>query len=132
MVIRGCLTPFGVTGALKTSQGTYPSHTIWWPMLAMATHLRSESQPHTYTHTHTLHELYHLIPFRFKDGIKIIHFIGAVKPWQHIYHHQEGKVFLCHGVDSTQCGLLEYIEQWWRVYCSTRQMTAEQVCSQVV
>lgn len=59
------------------------------------------------------------LSLRFKDDIKIIHFIGSVKPWHHLYLCNEDKVVLVRTSDQSQYGLVEYIKRWWQVYTST-------------
>ena len=54
---------------------------------------------------------------RFKDKIKIIHFIGPVKPWHHLYQRNEDRLVLLHG--SQYAMIEEYIQMWWHIYCST-------------
>jgi glycogenin glucosyltransferase len=52
---------------------------------------------------------------KFGHGIKIIHFIGSVKPW----HHQltsTGLVFLKPGTYSSQASVVDYIQIWWNHY----------------
>jgi lipopolysaccharide biosynthesis glycosyltransferase len=56
-----------------------------------------------------------LFSVRFGHGIKIIHFIGSVKPW----HHQltsTGLVFLKPGTYSSQASVVDYIQIWWNHY----------------
>lgn len=52
---------------------------------------------------------------QFGSQIRIVHFIGAVKPW----HHQltsTGLVFLKPGSYASQSAVLDYLQQWWDVY----------------
>ena len=72
---------------------------------------------------------------RFLKDIKVIHFLGSIKPWQHHYVHKEDTVVLHPSVDSKQYGSIEYIQRWWQIYMSTRQttdLTTDQVIDEPV
>lgn len=50
--------------------------------------------------------------FRFKNDVKIVHFIGAIKPWHHPYNTATGTVTpLSEGGHSQ-----EYLQMWWNIF----------------
>lgn len=53
---------------------------------------------------------------RFSKEIKIVHFLGTVKPWHHSYSHSSG---LSIRQDSQH--VRSHIEQWWNVFVSDVQ-----------
>ena len=56
--------------------------------------------------------------FSFFDDIKIIHFLGAVKPWAHHYDQTNDAVFFSPGTDASQYGAETFVKKWWQVYCN--------------
>ena len=59
---------------------------------------------------------------RFGRNAKIVHFIGAVKPWQHRYLPEVDSVVLLPGTYTSQHAALDYIRRWWRVFNSLEQV----------
>lgn len=52
---------------------------------------------------------------RFGSGAKVVHFLGATKPWQYKYNPQTGSVL------EQSCGPvplheLSFLNQWWATY----------------
>ena len=62
-----------------------------------------------------------LLPHRFGHNIKIIHFIGSIKPWQHRYLKEVDAVILQPGTYAAQNAAQDYIRRWWQVYTSLEQ-----------
>jgi glycogenin glucosyltransferase len=64
---------------------------------------------------------------RFSKDVKVIHFIGSVKPWHHHYNESDNSVVLYPGADKSQYGSMQYIYKWWDTYQSAlsaiRQLT---------
>lgn len=58
---------------------------------------------------------------QFKQNVKICHFIGAVKPWQHPYNSSTRRVTpLSHsGHDA------DYLQRWWDIFIATVQPTLD-------
>ena len=54
--------------------------------------------------------------------MKIIHFIGSIKPWQHRYLRELDSVILYPGTYSSQNVAQDYIKRWWQVYTSLEQV----------
>ena len=54
--------------------------------------------------------------------MKIIHFIGAVKPWQHRYLRDVDAVILYPGTYASEHAAQDFIKRWWQVFCSTEQV----------
>jgi len=59
---------------------------------------------------------------RFGRNIKIIHFIGPVKPWHHRYLREVDTVIISPGTYSSQNIAQDFIRRWWHVYLSTEQV----------
>ena len=59
---------------------------------------------------------------RFGHNIKIVHFIGAVKPWQHRYLPKVDSVVLLPGTYASQHAALDNIRRWWQVFNSLEQV----------
>ena len=59
-----------------------------------------------------------LSPRRFRQDIKIIHFLGPIKPWHHRYDSGQDRLILMSS-DQSQLGSVEFLISWWRVYSST-------------
>ncbi len=59
---------------------------------------------------------------RFSHNIKIIHFIGAMKPWQHKYLPEVDAVILEPGSYASQNAAQDYLKRWWQVYTSLQQV----------
>lgn len=55
--------------------------------------------------------------FRFKDRVKIVHFIGAVKPWHHTFDSVSGKVTPLPGTGHSQ----EFLQVWWNIFMQSVQ-----------
>lgn len=51
-----------------------------------------------------------------------MHFIGAVKPWQHRYLQEVDAVILHPGSYSAQNVAQDYIKRWWQVYTSLEKV----------
>ncbi|XP_052215666.1 glycogenin-1-like isoform X2 [Dreissena polymorpha] len=49
---------------------------------------------------------------QFKDRVKIVHFIGAVKPWHHTFDPVTGRVTPLPGTGHSQ----EFLEVWWSIF----------------
>lgn len=49
---------------------------------------------------------------KFKDTVKIVHFIGAVKPWHHSYDPKSGTVHVLPGSGHSQ----EFLQFWWKIF----------------
>ncbi|XP_041354549.1 uncharacterized protein LOC121372310 isoform X2 [Gigantopelta aegis] len=49
---------------------------------------------------------------QFRDNIKIVHFIGAVKPWHHPYDMKTGNVMPLSGSGHSQ----EFLQMWWSIF----------------
>jgi len=54
---------------------------------------------------------------QFFDNIKVVHFIGQVKPWHHAYNSQSGQVTVLQGTGHSQ----EFLQLWWNIFMSTVQ-----------
>lgn len=55
--------------------------------------------------------------FRFKNNVKIVHFIGATKPWHQPYNTSTGEVNPLPGSGHNQ----EFLQQWWSIFMSDVQ-----------
>lgn len=62
--------------------------------------------------------------FRFGRSIKIVHFIGSIKPWQHRYLPAVDAVILYPGTYAAQNAAHDYIKRWWQVYSSLEEVCA--------
>lgn len=51
---------------------------------------------------------------RFKDSIKIVHFIGAQKPWYYTYNLDTSSV-----TGNTRLNEVEYLNSWWSLFAQT-------------
>lgn len=58
---------------------------------------------------------------RFGQNVRIIHFIGSVKPWQHRYLREVDAVILYPGTYASQNTAQDYIKRWWQVYTSLEE-----------
>ncbi|XP_067669720.1 uncharacterized protein [Haliotis asinina] len=58
---------------------------------------------------------------QFKDQVKIVHFIGAVKPWHHGFNTATGQVMLLPGTGHSQ----EFLQIWWNLFMQTVQPTLD-------
>jgi glycogenin glucosyltransferase len=58
---------------------------------------------------------------RFGRNAKIVHFIGAVKPWHHQFVPGVESVVLAPGTYSSQSAAYDFIRRWWQVFNSTQQ-----------
>ncbi len=56
---------------------------------------------------------------RFFDDIKIIHFLGSIKPWTHRYDQVKNEVTFYSGADPAQYGSVEFVKKWWQMYCGS-------------
>ena len=52
-----------------------------------------------------------VLHFRFKDTVKIVHFIGAQKPWYYTFNTETQAVIGPSGVYES-----EYLVQWWSLF----------------
>ena len=52
---------------------------------------------------------------RFGANVKIVHFIGAKKPWQYTINLETGKVIHDHGIISVTSSE-RFVQQWWDIY----------------
>nr|CCG00969.1 glycogenin [Suberites domuncula] len=59
---------------------------------------------------------------RFGHNIKIIHFIGPNKPWQHHYVPEVDSVILFPGTYASEHGAQDYIRRWWQLYIEAEQI----------
>ena len=57
--------------------------------------------------------------------MKIVHFIGPVKPWQHHYIPENGAVVLSPGTAGSQQGAYDFIKRWWEVWNSLEQVGSD-------
>ena len=55
----------------------------------------------------------------YRKDMKIIHFLGTIKPWHHRYLPHDGTVIMHPGSDQSHYGAQEFIKKWWEVYHST-------------
>ncbi|XP_070537778.1 glycogenin-1-like isoform X2 [Ptychodera flava] len=51
---------------------------------------------------------------KFGSDVKVVHFIGAVKPWEFTYDTNTGTVLTCEGISSQH--ELTFIQAWWDVF----------------
>jgi len=51
---------------------------------------------------------------QFKDSIKIVHFIGAQKPWYYTYNLDTSSV-----TGNTRSNEVEYLNSWWSIFAQT-------------
>ncbi|XP_046571773.1 glycogenin-1-like isoform X2 [Haliotis rubra] len=58
---------------------------------------------------------------QFKDRVKIVHFIGAVKPWHHAFNTATGQVMPLPGTGHSQ----EFLQIWWNLFMQTVQPTLD-------
>ena len=56
-----------------------------------------------------------LLSFRFGKDAKVVHFLGAVKPWHHFFDTQTSQVHIKEGNSSTE-GAKQFIQMWWEIY----------------
>lgn len=69
----------------------------------------------TYQYSHdilTIFFLYYINFFRFKNQIKIVHFIGAIKPWHHPYNTVTRTVTTLPETYHSQ----EFLQYWWDIF----------------
>lgn len=52
-----------------------------------------------------------LLSIRFRESVKIVHFIGAQKPWYYTYNADNGSVMGPAGLYES-----EYLVNWWSVF----------------
>ncbi len=71
------------------------------------------------------------LSFSFFDNIKIIHFLGSVKPWAHQYNQAKDTVVFYPGSDASQYGAETFVKKWWQVYCSGLPTEPTQTYSEV-
>ena len=58
---------------------------------------------------------------RFGKDVKIVHFLGPMKPWHHTYNHETGNVYI---PPSCQGGVpheRSFLQLWWDIYLSIIQ-----------
>lgn len=60
--------------------------------------------------------------YRFGRNIKIIHFIGSTKPWQHHYNAAVDAVVLSPGTYSSEHASQDFIRQWWQLHHQIEQV----------
>ncbi|XP_065841108.1 glycogenin-1-like [Oscarella lobularis] len=53
---------------------------------------------------------------RFGSDVRIIHFIGSIKPWHHSYSTAADQVILCPGTATTQEPVRKFLNIWWNIY----------------
>lgn len=65
------------------------------------------------------------IDFRFGQNVKILHFIGQVKPWLLNFDSSSKTVYAPQGYGH----LGEYLQQWWNIFCADvhKDLTTEMV-----
>ncbi|KAL5004368.1 hypothetical protein ScPMuIL_017824 [Solemya velum] len=49
---------------------------------------------------------------QFKNDVKIVHFIGATKPWHHTYNTSSGKVIPLPESGHSE----EFLQMWWKIF----------------
>jgi len=54
---------------------------------------------------------------QFHKDIKVVHFIGPVKPWHHAYNPQSGQVTALSGTNHSQ----EFLQVWWNIFMAAVQ-----------
>ncbi|KAL3847671.1 hypothetical protein ACJMK2_018571 [Sinanodonta woodiana] len=54
---------------------------------------------------------------QFRQNVKIVHFIGATKPWHHTYNTTLGKVTALPGTGHDS----EFLQMWWDIFMETVQ-----------
>lgn len=59
--------------------------------------------------------MFHLIT-RFSKDIKVVHFIGAVKPWHYFYDRHTGRLDLDKKLQDGQQYISNYLLRWWETY----------------
>ena len=56
-----------------------------------------------------------MLSFRFGKDAKVVHFLGAIKPWHHFCDPETSQVQVQqHGV--SDLGVQSFIQLWWDVY----------------
>eukprot|EP00118_Oscarella_pearsei_P008723 m.46463 g.46463 ORF g.46463 m.46463 type:complete len:390 (+) comp33696_c0_seq1:84-1253(+) len=53
---------------------------------------------------------------RFENEVRIVHFIGPIKPWHHSYSSAADQVILCPGTSGAQEPVRKFLNLWWNVY----------------
>lgn len=86
--------------------------------MAMHQHCRSECARET---TPTSNYCYP--PIRFGHDVKIVHFIGPIKPWQHRYLSEVDTVILHPGTYASQNAAQDYIKRWWQVFTAAQKVS---------
>lgn len=91
-------------------QGLLNDYFNWWSTRDIKHHL-----PFTYNMVSNICYSYAPAYKRFGQDVKIVHFLGAVKPWRHYFNPETHQVTLlsstCYsGTDST------FIQAWWDCY----------------
>lgn len=111
--IKAFWTRTSVTGVLVSPHDACHSATTWQQMSLTLTHLLTSSK-------YILRRIWAIFVnwlmiwwrCRFKDTIKIVHFIGANKPWKYTYDLDGNSV---HGQGPYES---EHLSQWWSIFAS--------------
>ena len=75
-----------------------------------------------------------LFKFRFGDEVKILHFLGDLKPWEFGYDPQTGEV--SDPPDVRETTFQEHLKLWWKLFLNhvhkrlDRSMVIEKINSQ--
>jgi len=95
-------------------QGLLNDYFNWWSTRSIANHL-----PFTYNMVSNVCYSYAPAYKRFGSDVKIVHFLGAIKPWQHFYNTEAKQVKLL--TNARYSGADEkFIQLWWDCYTEDR------------
>jgi glycogenin glucosyltransferase len=91
-----------------------------WPRKDISRHL-------PFTYNCVSQAFYSYLPAftHFRSTVRVIHFIGAIKPWHHSINEQTGRVLPKEGTGFAQ----DYLQQWWNLFmreilpCMTTDMS---------
>ena len=64
--------------------------------------------------------------FRFGDKVKVVHFLGQLKPWMYGYNLLTGKVIA--PSSRSQPEHLEHVQKWWNIFMSQVQPNLSPQC----
>ncbi|EDV21216.1 uncharacterized protein TRIADDRAFT_30669 [Trichoplax adhaerens] len=97
-----------------------------WATSDINTHL-----PFTYNMTATSAYWYAPALNRFSKDIKVVHFIGALKPWHHLYNKDTGHLDLNEKFqEGQQPFLTNYVQRWWEIYTASVNKLPSEVSMQ--
>lgn len=125
-----------LTGPLGTSLATFLLSTTChsFPHTHMCQHLNGKSTKITIYHHLIVHfpfnnfQTFKLLNFRFGHQVKVIHYLGSVKPWFCSFNASTGQLNHYSGNAYAQ----EFIKKWWTTYLSLVHPKIESVSLQVV